>query len=426
MKHWTLEASYYEASVSRPPIAPALQGELEVDTCIIGGGFTGLSSALELAQRGRQVAILEAKAIGWGASGRSGGQIIHGFAAHHLDVIAKAAGVSEKQLFDLSLAAVELVHQRAATHQIDCDIRRGYADAAVKPRHLRDLHDWAEKAEKDYNYPHNTVLDAVRFREVVTSRAYCGGLINDISGHLHPLKYVLGLAEAARQAGAAIYENSAAAEIKEDGSAVIVTTAAGRVRCRQVLVACNAYLDGLLPPIAARVMPVGTYIGATEVLGEAADKLIADQRSVCNTNFVLDYYRVSADQRLLFGGRVSYSTRPPRDLPASLRRRMLSVFPQLAAVKFEYVWGGYVAITRSRFPDIGRAGKAIYYAQGFSGHGVAMTGYAGKIIADAICGDEEKFDVFARVRHRSFPGGTGLRTPLLVLAMLYYRLRDLL
>lgn len=423
---WAVEPSYYEASVNRPPLAAVLAEEISVDTCVIGGGFAGLSCALELAQRGREVAVLEARAVGWGASGRNGGQMLHDFAAKDLAAIARRGGVGERQLFEVSLAAVELIHQRAAEHGIDCDIARGYAEAAVKPAHLRQLHEWAEKAARAYGYPHNTVLDAVRFREVVASRAYCGGLLNDISGHLHPLKYVLGLAAAVQRAGGRLHENTAATRIEETAAGVVVHTGSARVRCRQVVVACNAYLDNLLPAIGGCIMPVGTYIGATEVLGAAADNLIADNRSVCNSNFVLDYFRLSADRRLLFGGRVSYSTRPPADLNGSLRRRMLSVFPQLERAKFEYLWGGYVAITLNRFPDIGRAGSGIYYAQGFSGHGVALSGYAGRLIADALCGDTEMFDVFHRVRHRAFPGGPLLRTPLLVLAMLYYRLRDIL
>lgn len=352
--------------------------------------------------------------------------MIHGFAAHNLPAIARAAKVSEKELFALSLQALELIHTRAAQHEIACDIQRGYAEAACKPAHLRDLHTWADKAAREYDYPHNTVLDAQRFREIVTSRAYCGGLINDISGHLHPLKYLLGLAAAAQRAGAQIYETTAATRITSQAQGVVVHTAAGSVRCDKVFCAGNAYLsDGILPAVEGKIMPVGTYIGATPPLPHA-DDLITDNRSVCNTNFVLDYYRLSADKRLLFGGRVSYSRRPPRDLHASLRARMLAVFPQLHGVGFEYVWGGYVAITINRFPDIGRVQDNVYYAQGFSGHGVALSGYAGALVADAICGEQEKFDIFHRLRHRAFPGGRALRTPLLVLAMLHYRLRDLL
>ena len=424
---WTFESSYYEASVTRPDAAPPLTGSATADVCVIGAGFTGVSCALNLAQRGRRVILLESRAVGWGASGRNGGQMLHDFSSHNLPAVARAAKVSEKTLFDMSLAAVELIHTNARQYNIDCDIRRGYAEAAVKQSHLRELQQWAEKAAREYDYPHNTVLDSVRFREIIASRAYCGGLLNDISGHLHPLKYLLGLAAAAVAAGVRLHENTAATRIEETAAgSVTVHTREGSVQAASVFVACNAYLDNLLPAVQPRIMPVGTYIAATEPLGAEADNLIADNRCVCNTNFVIDYYRASADKRLLFGGRVSYSRRPPSDLSNALRRRMLTIFPQLSEVRYDYVWGGYVAITINRFPDIGRVGKSVYYAQGFSGHGVALTGYTGKLIADAICGEQEKFSIFSRVPHRKFPGGDTLRTPLLVLAMLYYRLRDIL
>lgn len=427
----SLPNSYYEASVTRPPPSPPLAGEATCDTCVIGGGWTGASAALELARRGRRVRWLESRVIGWGASGRSGGQIIHDYATHDLDPIAKAGGTTPKALFHLSLAAIDLIHSRAAAHGIACDLRRGYAEAAVKPSHLTAMRHWAEKAARAYAYPHVAVHTASDFREIVSSRAYHGGLTNDIGGHLHPLKYALGLATAATTAGAILHENSPATAVTEhskNGTAgVTVRTATGAIRCANAIIACNAHLDDLFSPIAPRVMPVGTYIAATEPLGaQAADNLIAARRAVCDSRFVLDYYRASADHRLLFGGRVSYSTHPPRDLRRSLAARMRHVFPQLHDVKFDYVWGGNVGITLNRFPDIGRHGNAIYYAQGFSGHGVALTGLAGKLIADAICGDGEQFDIFHRIRHRPFPGGKTLRMPLLVLAMLYYRLRDLL
>ena len=422
----SFERSYYEASVNRPSLTPPLAGETSADVCVVGGGFTGFSCALELAQRGYRVVLLEAQAIGWGASGRSGGQMIHGYSTSDLKAPAKMADVSEKMLFDFSLQAMDLVRERVREHNIQCDLRQGFADAAVKESHLLELRQWAEKAEKEYDYPHLKVLDAPRFREIVTSRVYCGGMLDDNSGHLHPLKYLLGLAQAAIAAGVDVHETSAVMAIDKNATGVAVRTAAGVVRCGRVVVACNAYNTGLLPQSLARIMPVGTYIGATPPLGDVADNLIIGNRAVCNSNFVLDYYRCSADKRLLFGGRVSYSTRPPVDIGKSIHRRMTHVFPQLSGVSFDYVWGGYVAITINRFPDIGREDDTVYYAQGFSGHGVALSGFAGKIIADAVAGDAEKLDVFNRIRHRPFPGGTLLRMPLLVLAMLYYRLRDLL
>lgn len=425
--------SYYEASVRRPSFAAedGVGGEMSADVCVIGGGFTGMSCALELARRGRSVVLLEGRAVGWGASGRNGGQIINGYSTSALGRISRQTGVSEKQLFDFSVEAIALLRRRVEEFSIDCDLRRGHAEAIVKRRDADGMRRWADKLAGEYDYPHLTVMDAVRFREVVASRRYCGGVVDANGGHLHPLKYLLGLAGAAAAAGVKICENSPVTGVRRDGG-LFVSVGGGSggkgVRCRAVVFACNAYGGELSPPArAARMMPVGTYIGATAPLpaGEA-DALIAGGIAVADTNFILDYYRCSADGRLLFGGRAHYSGRPPPDLKQSLHRRMVAVFPQLSDLSFEYAWGGNVAITVNRFPDIGREGKDVYYAQGFSGHGVALTGFAGKIIAEALVGDEEKLDVFTRVRHMPFPGGRFFRMPLLVLAMLYYRLRDLL
>lgn len=419
------EDSYYEASVVRPLRTAALTTGITADICVIGGGFTGISAALELAKRGRQVVLLEANAVGWGASGRNGGQLLPDFPCSDLGKIADAAGLSEKALFDLSLQAVQLAKDRIAEYQIDCDFSAGTADAAVKPLHLDEMKKWAETVATKYGHPPPTVLDAVGFREIVASRRYCGGSLDNTGGHLHPLKYTLGLAAAAAAAGVRLYEGSTVIGLSENKDWTIRTTT-GTVRCQHVVYAGNAYGGRLLPKVGACVMPVGTYIGATKPLGDAASRLIADNRCVCDSKFVLDYYRCSADKRLLFGGRASYSARRPANLEHSLHRRMVAVFPQLADAEFDYVWGGFVAITQSRFPHIGRVGRSLYFAHGFSGHGVAMSGFAGRIIADAVCAETEKFDIFSRVKHRPFPGGALFRTPLLVLGMLYYRLRDML
>ncbi len=418
--------SYYEAGVSRPPPAPPLKGGTRADVCVIGGGFTGLSCALELALSGKSVAVLEAERVGWGASGRNGGQFIHGYSTEELKKPAAQAGVDEKYLFDMSLEAINLLRRRISQYNIDCDMQQGHLLAALHARHCRELERMADKMTNRYAYPAR-LLDMAETRAAIASRKYCGALADDNSGHLHPLKYLLGLARAAENAGAVIYENTAARSAEEIPGGARVLAADGEVNCDAAVLAGNAYLR-IAPPLRARVMPVGTYICATAPLGEdAANNLIAARRGVCDMNFVLDYFRCSADFRMLFGGRVSYSNNEnPKNLARSLRRRMSAVFPQIAAVPLEYVWGGSLAITANRFPDIGRRGRALYYAQGFSGHGLAMSGFSGKILADAICGDTEKLDIFGRVRHADFIGGERMRTPLLVLGMLYYRLRDLL
>ncbi|MBE8157786.1 MAG: FAD-binding oxidoreductase [Betaproteobacteria bacterium] len=418
--------SYYEVGVQRAPPAPPLRGQTTADVCVVGGGLTGISCALELAQAGKSVVVVESERIGWGASGRNGGQFIHGYAAEDLQKPAAQTGADEKYLFDMSLAAINLLRARIEKYKIDCDLRQGYLSAALHARHCRELERAADKMINRYGYPVQ-ILDAAETRAAISSRRYCGALADDNSGHLHPLKYVLGLARAAADSGVVFYENTAATRVEETGAGVAIKTTEGEVRCKETVLAGNAYLS-VEPKLRARIMPVGTYVGATAPLGaEAAGNLIAAGRAVCDMNFVLDYFRCGADHRLLFGGRVSYSNNQyPKNLPKVLRRRMSAVFPQIADVPLEYVWGGSLAITLNRFPDIGRRGRAVYYAQGFSGHGLALSGFAGKVLADAITGDAEKLDVFGRVRHANFIGGAGLRAPLLVLGMLYYRLRDLL
>ncbi len=421
------EKSYYESSVERPALRSALKSSVKYDICIIGGGFTGLSSALELANKGYSVIVLESQGVGWGASGRNGGQCVFGYSTGSLSKIAKQGKVSEKWLFDVSLQAVQLIRDNIKKYNIDCDWQSGYAEAATKPSHLEELKQYAEKLQKDYDYGDVKILDATQFRQIIASRRYHGALLNDFSGHLHPLKYLLGMAEVAEKAGVKIFEQTTATEIKRKQDGYDVTTDKNAtVSCNHVLVACNAYHNNLLASVHTTVMPVGTYIGATSILGETSDALIADKRSICDTNFILDYFRCSKDKRLLFGGRCSYSTVPPPNIANSIYKRMVHVFPQLQGVNFDYTWGGFVAITINRFPDIGRTNDGVYYAQGFSGHGVALSNFTGTMIAKAISGESEVFDVFDQINHQSFMGGQYFRTPLLVLAMAYYRLRDLL
>ena len=419
--------SYYAATANHRTSYPALAGEAAADVCVIGAGYTGLSAALELAERGLSVVVLEAHRVGWGASGRNGGQICTGFASGNERIEGALGREDARRLFAFAEEAKTILRERVARHEIDCDLTWGYVHGAGKPRHLETLREERDSLARDYGYDSTKLLETPEaLRDYVNSRAYIGGLYDAGAGHLHPLNYCLGLAKAAEAAGARIFEGTAATAI-EEGPRLAVHTAAGTVRADFLILAGNAYLGDLVPRIRAKVMPVGTYIGATAPLGETrAQSLIRHEVAVADCNFVLNYYRLSRDHRLLFGGRVSYSTLMPPNLPRAMRRKMLEVFPELSDVGFEYTWGGFVAITMERTPHLGRVGGNIFFAQGFSGQGVAMTGIAAKVLAEAVAGQAERLDLFARLPHRSFPGGRLFRTPTLALAMLWYRLRDLL
>jgi len=417
--------SYYAATADRSQRHAPLSGAIRCDVAIVGGGLAGLSAALELRERGLEVAVLEASAIGWGASGRNGGQAIHGLACGQ-DVIEAQLGLDDsRRVWDMSIEALDLLRERIARHRIECDWRDGFLGVATSPRKARALQHWADEIAAKYGYPLTRIARADLPGWIASDR-YHGAIHDPRSGHLHPLKYVLGLARAATDAGVRIFEQSEVTSLRQDGG-VTLKTAHGQVRAERALLAGNVYLQGLAPALEARIMPVGTYIVCSEALDPAlADSLVPTRSAVCDTDFVLDYYRPTNDHRMLFGGRVSYSTRTPPNLGDSMRRRMVKTFPQLAAARIEYAWGGFVDITMNRAPDFGRIGDKVWYLQGFSGHGLALTGLAGRVVAEAMTADASRFDLFARLRHRAFPGGRALRTPALVLGMAWYRLKDLL
>ncbi|MBS0378198.1 MAG: FAD-binding oxidoreductase [Proteobacteria bacterium] len=420
--------SYYAASAVAAPERPTLEGTVRADVCVVGGGLAGCSTALHLAERGMKVVLLEDNRIGWGASGRSGGQAIHGVAAGQAKLTRLIGASRARAVWDVSVEALALIRELIARFDIPCDWHDGYLLTAIKERHVRELKEEFDELRDHYDYRTLRLLPRDEVRAVVGSERYLAGLYDSYSGHLHPLNYTLGLAAGAESLGAQLFEGSRATDFGDAGGGKVrVRTARGEVHASQLVLCGNVYLGDTAPALAAKIMAVATYIVATEPLGrERAAQLIANNSAVCDMNWVLDYYRRSADDRLLFGGRVNYSGLKSFDAPAATRARMLRVFPQLSDVKVEYAWGGEVDITLNRAPHFGRLAPNVYFLQGFSGHGIALTGIAGKLVAEAIGGTAERFDVFARIPHANFPGGMALRRPALVLAMLYFRLKDLL
>jgi gamma-glutamylputrescine oxidase len=419
-------ASYYAASANPAPVRPPLEGDVGADVCVVGGGIAGCSAALDLAARGYRVVLLEARRIGWGASGRSGGQAIFGFGTSQQAIVPLVGLEAARRMWDVSIESLALLRRRVADHGIDCDLQWGHMHVATRERQRQELEQLQRELEDCYGYGDTRLLDRGGVESLLATHRYCAGLFDPGSGHLHPLNYTLGLARAAEASGATIHESTEVTSIGH-GDERRVTTQRGTVIARHVVLARGGYLDGVRTAADWRVMPVGTYVVATEPLGEERMRaLMRENYAVADVNFVLDYFRRSADHRLLFGGRVSYSGIDESDSGRATRARMLKVFPQLADVRLDHVWGGYVDITMNRAPDFGHLAPNVIYLQGFSGHGIAMAGMAGRLAAEAVAGQAERFDLFGRLPHRVFPGGRALRTPALVLGMLWYRLRDLL
>ena len=424
--------SWYASSTPGAPPRPPLEGEHEADVCVIGGGIAGCSAALHLAERGYRVILLEAELVGWGASGRSGAQAITGVACGQSKLESLIGAGDAHRIWDMTVEALRLQRTLIDRHQIDCDYVAGQMHVALKARQERELRDDVEIAHARYGHHSLRMVERDELRSLIASDRYIAGTYDPVCGHLHPLKYTLGLAAAAERAGVRIFEGTRALDYErstagDSGRALRITTSRGVVRCRSIALCGNAWLGPLAPALARKIIGVGTYIVATEPLGaERAQALITNNAAVTDINWVIDYFRRSSDHRLLFGGRVSYSGLDPLGTRRATRARMLKVFPQLADSKIEFSWGGLVDITLNRAPHFGRLEPDVYFVQGFSGHGIALTGLAGQLLAETIDGTHDRFDVFARIRHRDFPGGAALRRPALVLAMLWYRLRDLL
>lgn len=391
---------------------------------MVGGGYTGLNAALTLAEAGHDVVLLEAERAGWGASGRNGGQLGAGQRLDQDELEEWVGPDHARRLWDLAVAANAYVRGRIECHHIDCDLADGVIYAAHKPEYAERAARYVDKLRREYGYEQRRALSKGQLRDLLGTDVYHGGDLDLAAGHLHPLNYALGLAAACDAAGVRIHEQSPV--LGYDRSAPSrVRTALGTVRSDHLVLGCNGYLGRLEPRVAGRIMPINNYMLATEPLGaERAEALIRDNRAVADSRFVVNYFRLSPDHRLLFGGGETYSKRFPADLKGFVRRAMLKVYPQLDGVRIDYAWGGTLAITRNRMPHVGRLDPNVYYAQGFSGHGVAIASFAGHLIGEAIAGDAERFDIFSRVPSPMFPGGTLLRWPGLVLGMLYYALRD--
>ena len=420
--------SYYRASAHAMPERSTLDADLSADVCVIGGGFTGVNTAIELAQRGLSVILLEARRIGWGASGRNGGQLIRGI-GHDVSGFAKhVGGEGVRYLERAGIDSVALVGERIRAHSIDCDLRWGFCELANTRAQFN-----AFKGEQEHlaalGYAHETrLVGPQEMPQVVDSTAYAGGLIDMGSGHLHPLNLVLGEARVAESLGVRIFEQTQVLELIH-GDTVQVRCTGGTARAASLVLACNAHLEDLEPRLSGKVLPAGSYIIATEPLSAAmAHQLIPQNLALCDQKVGLDYYRLTADRRLLFGGACHYSGRDPQDIAAYMRPKMLKVFPQLANTRIEFQWGGKIGITANRFPQVGRLKQYpnVFYAQGYSGHGLNVTHWCARLLAEGIhTGVSRGLDAFSQVPHMTFPGGKALRSPLLALGMLWYRLREM-
>jgi gamma-glutamylputrescine oxidase len=415
-------ASYYAATATPLAAFPPLQGDQTADVCVIGGGYTGLSAALHLAQRGFDVVLLEAQRVGFGASGRNGGQVGSGQKKDQVWIEAAVGREQAHRFWNLAEEAKALVKSLIRDHAMPVTFHPGVAHACHSASEVRDARAYATKLQRDYGYTHLEPLDEPAIRRLIGSGAFKGGEIDRDAGHVHPLNYALGIAAAAAKAGAHLHEGSEVTRI-DRGPKPVVHTAQGSVTCGQVILAANGYLGGLEPTVAARVMPINNFIIATEPLKNPAE-ILAKPVAVADSKFVVNYWRLSEDNRLLFGGGETYGYRFPRDIVKTVTKPMLAIYPQLADTRITHAWGGTLAITTNRMPCFTRPAPNILSASGYSGHGVAMATMAGKVLAEAVAAQTERFDLMASLPQAAFPGGATLRWPLLVLAMTWYGMRD--
>ena len=416
--------SYYHATAVGLTERPVLRGRERADVCVIGAGFTGLSAALNLAEQGFNVVVLEAERVGYGASGRCGGMIGSGQRHDVIELEEKFGRRRARELWDLAELAKTEIRQRVKRHDIDCDLQDGQVEGIHKRRYLGWPQQLADALTDRYDYPHCRALDRDETRALVNTDDFLGGLYDAEALTIHPLNYTLGIARAAEAAGVRIFENSRVQRYTREDPA-LVKTADGEVRAAFIVLACNGYLGKLEKRTAGKIMPINNFMIATEPLGKArARDVIAGRFGVHDTRFVVNYFRLSADHRLLFGGGENYRAQFPSDIAAFVRPHMLRLFPQLDDAAVDYAWGGTLSVTVNRLPHLGRLEPNVFFGQGYSGHGISIANLAGKLIAEAIGGTASRFDVMAGLPTHTFPGGTLLRYPGMVLGMLYYTIRD--
>lgn len=416
--------SYYAATSQVHVQCPAFVADATTDVCVIGGGYAGLGTALHLSRRGIPVTVLEQSRLGWGASGRNGGQVHVGLRQDQFWLERHVGDVAAHRFWELGLQAREHLDWVSSTYGVDCRYRPGLVHAIHKPRYVNEARDYADHLQRHYGYQSLRFMDRDELRCVLDSPGYFGGTYDTYGGHLHALDWALGIARAGQSHGALLHEGVEVTGLRREGDGFRVMTSCGSIRARRVVLAGNGYLRGLAPAVQARVMPINNFIAVTAPLGADATQLIRNGAAVSDSRFVVNYFRVTTDERLLFGGGENYSYRFPADIAGFVRPHIERVFPQLRGVAIDYAWGGTLGITATRMPYVREVEPGIVNLSGFSGLGVLLAPYAGKLVADALAGDHGSFDLLSSLAAPPFPGGPWLRWPTLVAAMLYYALRD--
>ena len=418
--------SYYAATAIGMRNYERLAAAERCDVCVIGGGFTGLSTALNLSEKGYDTVLPEANRVGWGASGRNGGQVGSGMTWSQKEMEEEFGNEIAGLFWELCEQAKHEVLYRIDRHRVPCDFKQGVLSAALTRDAVKDFREDARYLQEHYDHHSVRFVDRNEMQEMLGTRRYLAGILDESSGHMHPLNYAIGLAGAAAEAGTRIYESTRVSHYRRDGERYRITCEAGpEVAADYVVLAGNAYLGRVSPRLDGLIMPISSYIVATEPLDEhVVHRLNRDDVAVFDSRFCLDYYRMSADRRLLFGGAERYVPTETNNIERLVRPRILLVYPELKDIAIDYAWGGKLAVTKSRLPSVGCMDGNVYYAQGFSGHGVALTNIVGKVLAEAVSGTAEHFDAFAGIPHNAFPGGRYLRWPIYVVAMAYFAMYD--